>query len=295
MSNDIPTGRNVIFLVGAARSGTTWLQRLLASHPRIHTGQESYVFSRYVGPPLRKWNEESRREKKTLRQVGMRCYLSDRDFHRILMDYMREMMEPMTGDLEDGHFFLEKTPEHALWLPEIHEALPESKIIHIVRDPRDVVYSTLRSRNTWAKHFPSTTRSAIGWWKESAMAAHSYADEIPSNQFREIHYEGLLADAAGTLSHLAEFIGVDWSRQEIESTVDRNSADKPQSSWTSIPLGGEASQFTASEKVVEPQGFIGTAGAGGWKEKLSFIQKLQIWFLIRNEMKEFGYEWRYPW
>ncbi|MBI3001835.1 MAG: sulfotransferase, partial [Deltaproteobacteria bacterium] len=41
-----------MLIVGCPRSGTTWLQRLLASHPKIITGQESHVFDNYVGPQM---------------------------------------------------------------------------------------------------------------------------------------------------------------------------------------------------------------------------------------------------
>jgi hypothetical protein len=42
-----------VFLVGCPRSGTTWVQRLLACHPGIATGQESNLFEMYIGPQLR--------------------------------------------------------------------------------------------------------------------------------------------------------------------------------------------------------------------------------------------------
>ena len=43
--------RPPVFIVGAQRSGTTWVQRLLCSHPRIVGGQESHLFSAYGGAP----------------------------------------------------------------------------------------------------------------------------------------------------------------------------------------------------------------------------------------------------
>lgn len=39
-----------IFIVGAARSGSTWLQALLGAHPRVATTVELSVFHRFVGP-----------------------------------------------------------------------------------------------------------------------------------------------------------------------------------------------------------------------------------------------------
>src|SRR5258708_16130926 len=52
------SGSDMVFVVGCPRSGTTWVQRLLATHPRIRTGQESDVFDQYIGPQLRAWEQE---------------------------------------------------------------------------------------------------------------------------------------------------------------------------------------------------------------------------------------------
>jgi hypothetical protein len=46
-------GHNLVFLIGCPRSGTTWLQRLLASHPQVRTVQETFLFPRYISPQLR--------------------------------------------------------------------------------------------------------------------------------------------------------------------------------------------------------------------------------------------------
>src|SRR5205085_953700 len=51
-------GANLLFVVGCPRSGTTWIQRLLATHPCVRTGQESDLFDLYIGPQLRTWQHE---------------------------------------------------------------------------------------------------------------------------------------------------------------------------------------------------------------------------------------------
>src|SRR5438876_565526 len=39
---------DIVFVVGAPRSGTTWLQTMLAAHPEVASPQETYIFSAYV-------------------------------------------------------------------------------------------------------------------------------------------------------------------------------------------------------------------------------------------------------
>src|SRR5271166_3282632 len=50
--------RELVFLVGCARSGTTWLQLLLSQHPRVSTSQETNLFSVYMGPLWSSWQDE---------------------------------------------------------------------------------------------------------------------------------------------------------------------------------------------------------------------------------------------
>jgi hypothetical protein len=67
---------NLVFIVGCPRSSTTWLQRLLASHPAIKTGPETDMFSNYVGRAIRAFRADRHRP----RRKGLQCYLSEADF-----------------------------------------------------------------------------------------------------------------------------------------------------------------------------------------------------------------------
>ena len=78
------TGANLVFVVGCPRSGTTWIQRLLATHPMLRTGQESDVFDLYIGPQLRAWERELDPASSGRGGVGLACYFQDAEFRRVL-------------------------------------------------------------------------------------------------------------------------------------------------------------------------------------------------------------------
>src|SRR5579872_7450610 len=82
------TGANLLFVVGCPRSGTTWVQRLLATHPCIRTGQESDLFDLYVGPQLRTWQQELTADSSGRGAVGLGCYFTDDEFRRTLKSYL---------------------------------------------------------------------------------------------------------------------------------------------------------------------------------------------------------------
>src|SRR5438128_3132184 len=68
-----------VFLVGCARSGTTWLQAMLACHPAIHTGPETHFFSSFHPVELEFWRAKDRR-------LGLSEYLGQDAFYGLIGD-----------------------------------------------------------------------------------------------------------------------------------------------------------------------------------------------------------------
>jgi hypothetical protein len=282
-------GHNLVLVAGCQRSGTTWLQRLLATHPKVRTGQESYLFSVHIGPQLLAWKELSE-VPNSHRISGLGCYFSKEEFRSILKSYLLRLLEPMVGNLAPGEIFLEKTPDNALRLPEALELLPRVRVIHIIRDARDVV-SSLTSREAWLEWAPADARSAASLWVRHIEAVRNAMPVIPAGQFFEVRYEDLLQNPAKVLRETADFLGLEWSASEIEKAVELNHAHTARKTGgTPIPVFGDAAKRFGSV-VVEPEGFIRRAKSGSWKNDLSFSQKFWVWRAAHKTMEENGYDW----
>jgi hypothetical protein len=286
------SGSNLVFIVGAPRSGTTWLQRLLAAHPRIQTGQESKLFRWYIGPQLRSWTMETTRERSPRTAngrggTGLSCYFHEEEFLRLLKQYLYSLLQPMIGQLQQGELFVEKTPSHAFCVDDIKRLLPESRIIHMLRDPRDVVASLLAVSRSWgAAWAPSRATDAAALWADHVASVRRAARELSARDFHEISYERLSKAPEETLNYLARFLELDWSATDIQKAVEDN---RPNSaSGTAIPLYGEVAERVGGF-VKEPEGFVRTARPGSWKTELSLIQKLAVWRVCRRLMNEVGY------
>lgn len=294
MSKDSFDGQNVVFLVGCARSGTTWLQRLLASHPRIRTGQESFLFSSYLGPQLRNWHKELQTLSSGRGGAGMRAYLREDKFLSILREEMFRMMEPMIGDLPDGYLFLEKTPNHGLWIPEIVELLPRARFINMLRDGRDVVASLLAASRTWANWAPDNAYGASRRWVKNVEATETAAKKLPPEQFCQVRYEQLLESPQMVLQKVCNFLGLDWKEDEMVQAIRKNDAKVALKTATPIPIKGEFSLISGTE-VKQPPGFIRRARAGSWKKDLSPVEKMLTWLVASRTMAKVGYPWILPW
>lgn len=288
-------GNNIVFIVGSPRSGTTWLQRILACHTKVSTGQESDLFDIYIGPQLQAWRKFLD-PNSSRRGVGLGCYFLEEEFLRILKEYMLKLLEPMVGNLQPGELFIEKTPSHALFIPEIIELLPESRVIHVLRDARDVVASILSASRSWgASWAPRHARAATQMWVSHVRAVRKTAAGLPKEQIYELRYEDLYTSTQEVLKDVYQFLCLEWDEEEIQDVVEKNSPEiAKKGGGTPIPIRGEISRLMGPF-VKEPQGFVRKAFPGVWKEDLSWAEKILVWRIARKIMKEVGYRWDFPW
>lgn len=283
-------GSDLVFLIGCPRSGTTWLQRLLAAHPAVRTGQESYLFGSYIGPQLRVWSKH--RKDQGRGAIGLPCYFTEGEFREHLKRYALTLLEPMVAGLQAGELFLEKTPRHGLYVAEILTLLPKSKFILLTRDARDVVSSMLKASQTWGSEWaPKNADAAAKKWVQFQKAAVKARGLLSSDQLLEVRYEGLLADTAGELGKAMRFLGLEWSSEALQAAVQANTADQIRKGGGSpIPLKGDAA-LRLGNAVSEPEGFIRRAGAGGWRRDLNAWQRWRVWRIARQAMAAEGYSW----
>ncbi len=290
------TGHNLVFVVGCPRSGTTWVQRLLATHPCMRTGQESDVFDLYVGPQLRTWQRELQVDSSGRGGVGLACYFTEDEFRRVLKQYLLQLLSPMVAGLRPGEIFLEKTPSHVLYVPEIHALLPQARFINVLRDARDTVASLLSAARGWGSAWaPRRAASAARTWLAHVEAGRQAQSALPADQFREVRYEALHADGARELRGLVDWLGLTWTEDDIAAALARNSpAEARSGGGTPIPLGGQFAQ-TRGDVVKEPEGFIRQARAGTWRRDLTALDKFEVWRVAHELMDQVGYPWATPW
>ncbi|HEV2694393.1 MAG TPA: sulfotransferase [Verrucomicrobiae bacterium] len=282
-------GENLLFIAGCPRSGTTWLQRLLAAHPLIKTGQESRLFE-YVGSQWQHWRQDLASKLVSNRGGnGLACYLRAEEFLALQKQYVSSVLGLMLRDVGPGQIFLEKTPSNARYIPEIAELLPSAKIILMIRDPRDVTASLLAASRSWGSTWASRdVRGALDLWREHVCAAQAAGAKLPPGQFLELHYEDLFADTAGCLRRIAGFVQLAWPDADIAQAVAANSAGElRQGKGTPIPIRGELGR-QPDTVVQEPKDFIRKARPGSWQEDLTFRERLQLARLLRKNPSTYG-------
>ena len=274
LSPVITLGENLIFIVGCPRSGTTYLRRLISSLPQIQSGPESHLFD-HVGPFMDLWHGYlATRERDGDSAVGLPLYFTHEEFVDIARKLVSELMKPMLQPLKEGEFFLEKSPTHALHLHTIHELLPKARIIHILRDPRDVVASLLAVSKNWS-WAPSKSSEAAQVWCDYVNQVKKTAPLLADGTLFELRYESLIDRPTESLLAIANFLGMDWSPESIRNAIQTNSIEA-----TRAKLGKHS---------------VRRGQYNGWKQDLSWFDKFQVWQVAHSTMATVGYNWNVPW
>ena len=284
-------GRNLVFIAGSPRSGTTYFQKMLAALPNTRTSQELHLWH-LVNPLWNRWcNQVKAIASDTRGGVRLALFVRHEDFLAHFRNFLIQLLEKVCPDIQADELFIEKTPTNALFIDQIHAVFPKAKIIYVLRDARDVVASLLAASNTWGKHWaPGNPRGAAKMWRQYSARARSGLQCLPHNQYITIKYEEMIADPVSRLREIAAFLTLDVSDHQIEQAVQTNSLESLHlSGGTGIPRGLRENKFCK-----EPEGFVRKAGdTKGWREKLSFYQRFWVWRIARNEMKKVGYEWKW--
>ena len=288
-------GSSLVLLVGAPRSGTTWLQKLLGAHPSVHTGQESEVLL-YANALWKIWYTQIDPNQSGRGGIGLGCYLTQEQFFTLTKEYVDKLLAPLTSDLPPGHIFLDKTPHHTAALEHGLLMHPKIKVIHLLRDGRDVSASLIAASKGWGKNWaPRSLSASAKVWRNAVRNVRRSPISTLSDQYLEVRYEDLIVDTATEIRRLIQFLGFNWTEQEIAATVEANNIENLRAGQgVQLHLGGEFAKSSSTQVVREPTGFVRKGKIGSWRDEFSMLEKLQLYLIIGEELVAHGYTWDLP-
>lgn len=217
MSDDRPP---IPFVVGVGRSGTTLLRMLLDAHPDLAIPAETAWIPQLAllpdgpGDALRRRFADLVTGFPTFPDLG----LTPEAVRRALV-----AVEPFTiagGLRQVGWLYAasrgkarwgDKSPAHTTAVGAIHALLPEARVIHLIRDGRDVVTSV---RDLWFR--PARTLEGLAAdWRARVQAARSAGQGQP--WYLEVRYEDLVQDPDRVLRSIGEHCALSMSAEVEEA------------------------------------------------------------------------------
>ena len=143
--------------------------------------------------------------------------ISTKKFQRdILMKICRNFVEELLGypaKHSKKNVWVDHTPYNVLHASFITELLPNAKIIHIYRDPRDVIssYKTKNWGGNTAREVIFVIKQAFAVWEEEKR-------KIEPDRYFEIKFEEFLNNTESILNKLMDFLDLPFDKKML--TVD---------------------------------------------------------------------------
>ncbi|MEO1153543.1 MAG: sulfotransferase, partial [Pseudomonadota bacterium] len=187
-----PAPNPPVFVYGALRSGTTLLRLMLLSHPGIQSpGEADFLFDHVARMPGGAWRYDREALQRDRIYWAKALDLPSGDGEELAQGLIAQMAAK-----DDGLLAL-SIHRNA---PVMRALFPDAKIIHLLRDPRDVARSSIGMG--WAGNSYYGVDHWVGTERDWDTAAYPEADVLT------VHYETLMADLEGELTRICAFLGL---------------------------------------------------------------------------------------
>tara|TARA_B100001540_G_C15813739_1_gene645946 strand:+ start:3531 stop:4538 length:1008 start_codon:yes stop_codon:yes gene_type:complete len=230
-----------IFIVGNSRSGTTMMGRILDNHSDIFTFKELHFFGQL-------WSSKDQSKILSQKQAVELCsrLLCIQEFGILNQEKPTQFVNVSEtiikrsnlSPLEVFKLFLShvtsknnniiscnQTPRNVFYINEILQNFPNTKIINMVRDPRDVLLS---QKNKWRRRyfgasgipFREAIRSYFNYhpitiskiWNTSINSVKT----SKSDRIKTVRFEDLILNDKSTLIDLCQFLGIKFNEDMLK-------------------------------------------------------------------------------
>ncbi len=213
-----------LFVVGCPRSGTTVLRRMVNAHPQVAIPSAEQHWIVACGMKRTGLTPHGEVTSELISMLNADDDFADLGIDREQLEHLADPRKPpsyasfvsrvldLYGSTQGKALVGDKTPGAVRGLPTLHELWPSAKVVHLIRDGRDVSLSAVnwRRANKLARRFPTWTEDPMGsaalWWEWHVRLGREAASFLGPHLYHEVYYEDLVGDPERELQHLCAFL-----------------------------------------------------------------------------------------
>ena len=248
----------LIWMFGSARTGSTWLSWMMAeleNQERWHEPFVGLLFGGFIYERLKDAEDLLNNPAFIMGEPYREVWL------RSIRNFVLEGAAARYPELREDQYLVIKEPNGSVGAPLLSEATPDSRLIFLIRDSRDVVASRLDSfrEGSWARQNRDystaeklnahTQRLAEDYLRMVSKVQEAYDGHPGKKAF--VRYEDLRYDTINVLKTMYDALEVEVDEAQLEAAVVKHS-------WARIP---------DEEKGKDK--FFRKAQTGSWREDLS--------------------------
>ena len=182
-----------IFILGMPRSGTSLIEQIVSNHSNVHGGGELDILPLTI--------ENSNWQKKdNIETISI-----------IRNEYLKKISK-----ISNKKFVTDKLPENFKWIGFILNAIPESKILHLERNPMATCWSIYKSnfnnpdmtftcKQEYIAEFYLLYKDLMNFWKK----------KYP-NKFININYEEFVEDYENNIRDIFKKLELSWENHLLD-------------------------------------------------------------------------------
>ena len=284
-SSDCLNQEDLVWIFGSPRSGSTWLLAMLSEHDRtvaldepligMHLGP--FTADRPGSPP-----ENIEIADSTLGGVAAKVptYFFSQRYADVWAPALKNLiLSRFSVHADPGRLLIVKEPNGTQAADLLLRALPDSRVLFLLRDGRDVVDSELAAyaKGSWMSRRYPTIRGLEGSDRFDFVRAAAHRWTWRTNILQEVltahsgpkilvRYEDLLSETNTQLGRVLEWLGL--SAVGLEDVVKRHSF---------------------AEASSGPAEFVRAARPGLWQENLSADEQGLLEEIMGETLRKFGY------
>ena len=231
-----------IFILGMPRTGTTLVERILASHTDVFAAGELNNFAAQLMTMMRAQNVDKKVTRDQMVESSAQL-----DFQRLGESYLAST-RPFTGHTKR---FIDKMPLNYLYVGLIHLALPNATIINLQRDPMDTCYAIYKQLFVDAYPFSYDLEELARYFVAYHGLIQHWNTVLPG-VIHTIHYEELVDDIEGETRQMLTACDLDWQPQCLKFYENK-----------------EASTTASTAQIRRP---VYRSSVGKWKDYEEYLQ-----------------------
>lgn len=261
-----------IIILGVPRSGTTLLRVVLGSHARIHAAPETHwIVGGWLSTSVRELYELLVDDRsgvvRTLEGV------QEEDVFSASRRLVGELLEKYRSRREKPRLLL-KTPDDLGHLDFLLRLFPDSPYIHICRDGRDVVCSTLAKWNIEMPEYGKfNLHNTMQRWCDWEQRVRSAIESGGIRRAISLTYETLVSEPEQQIRRVCDFLAEPYEPAMLDYAAQEH--DMP--------------RYEVGSRDVRSRPRIDASSVGRWKGELSRREMLEIDRDFGDRLVELGY------
>ena len=191
--NKIVSNPEVIFILGMPRSGTTLVEQIISNHPDVFGGEELNFIPQLI------------------KGVDDISSLNNDDLKIIGTKYLEKVKDISNN----SKFVTDKLPINFKWIGFIKLILPNAKILHCCRNPRDNCFSIFKNFFSYNINFAYSLNEIAGYYELYLDLMDHWKITLP-NFIHDVTYENVILNNEKEIKKLIKLCGLTWDDKCLE-------------------------------------------------------------------------------